>query len=290
MWLEVTGRCQLRCVHCYADSGPDGTHGPMTVADWERVIDEGARLGVSMVQFIGGEPTLHPALAALVDHALALDLEVEVFTNLVHMSPRLWETFSRPGVRLATSWYSDDPAEHAAITRRNTYAHTRKNIAEAVRRSIPLRVGIIDMLEGQRIEEAIAELRGLGVTDIGSDRLRQVGRGVRELQASPDQLCGHCADGLLAVSPSGEVWPCVFARWMSVGNVLEQSLADVLVGPRVEQARAELGDHFAQRRDSACVPHCHPDCPPSPCQPTCPPRCSPGCQPCKPNGCWPYYR
>ncbi len=25
--LEITGRCQLRCTHCYADSGPGGTDG-----------------------------------------------------------------------------------------------------------------------------------------------------------------------------------------------------------------------------------------------------------------------
>lgn len=28
LWLEITGRCQLACAHCYADSGPTGTHGP----------------------------------------------------------------------------------------------------------------------------------------------------------------------------------------------------------------------------------------------------------------------
>jgi hypothetical protein len=27
LWLELTGKCQLACVHCYADSGPDKGHG-----------------------------------------------------------------------------------------------------------------------------------------------------------------------------------------------------------------------------------------------------------------------
>jgi MoaA/NifB/PqqE/SkfB family radical SAM enzyme len=90
MWLEITGRCQLSCIHCYAGSGPDGGHGTMTAADWERVIGEAAAAGVEMVQFIGGEPTLHPDLPRLVDHALAQGLEVEVFSNLVHVAPALW--------------------------------------------------------------------------------------------------------------------------------------------------------------------------------------------------------
>lgn len=32
----------------------------MAVDDWRRVIEDGAALGVRMVQFIGGEPMLHP--------------------------------------------------------------------------------------------------------------------------------------------------------------------------------------------------------------------------------------
>lgn len=116
MWLEVTGRCQLQCAHCYADSGPYGMHEVMTAADWRRVIDQAAGIGVSMVQFIGGEPTLYPELPELVDHTLAVGVQVEVFSNLVHVTPALGDTFDRPGVRLACSYYSDDPAQHVAVT------------------------------------------------------------------------------------------------------------------------------------------------------------------------------
>jgi MoaA/NifB/PqqE/SkfB family radical SAM enzyme len=136
VWLEITGKCQLACTHCYADSGPTGTDGAMQPGDWLRVIDEVARLGGRMVQFIGGEPTLHQSLPQLVDRALARNLEVEVFSNLVRVSPQLWEVFARPGVRLATSYYSDIAGQHESITKgRGSYARTRANIAEAVRRS-----------------------------------------------------------------------------------------------------------------------------------------------------------
>lgn len=54
VWLEITGRCQLSCSHCYARSGPAGSHGRMTMNDWLRVIDQAAGLGVDWVQFIGG--------------------------------------------------------------------------------------------------------------------------------------------------------------------------------------------------------------------------------------------
>lgn len=175
LWLEITGRCQLSCSHCYADSGPIGTHGAMTTEDWRRVIDQAAALGVNMVQFIGGEPTLHPDLPVLIDHSLTAGVRVEVFSNLVHVPPSLWETFGRPGVGLACSYYSDRPRQHARITgTAGSHARTRANIVEAVRRSIPLRVGVVDVGDGQRVEQAITELRALGVSEVGYDRLRQV--------------------------------------------------------------------------------------------------------------------
>ena len=139
-------------------------------------------------------PTLHPSLPCLVDHARSREVEVEVFSNLVHVNPVLWEVFAQPGVRLATSYYSTNAAEHATITKRRTYARTKATIAEAVRRSIPVRAGVVNLRDGQRSDQAVTELRELGVSEIGSDRLRQVGRGVRTGQAGLDQLCGHCGD------------------------------------------------------------------------------------------------
>ena len=241
LWLEITGRCQLLCVHCYAESGPSGTHGVMTVDDWRRVIDEGAALGVGMVQFIGGEPTLHPDLPRLVEYALDRHVEVEVFSNLLRVTPRLWDIFSRPGVCLATSYYADDVGQHEIITqRRGSYARTTANIAEAVRRSIPLRVGLIDVMDEQRVAQARQRLADLGVVDVDLDRLRQVGRGVRDRQPDVSQLCGACARGKVAIASNGDVWPCVFARWMPMGNIRAAGLADVLTSPGASTARSEL--------------------------------------------------
>jgi hypothetical protein len=126
----------------------------MSRNDWARVIDDVAELGVGMVQFIGGEPTLHPALPDLLDRALGCGLQVEVFSNLTHISDQLWDSFSQPGVSLATSYFSDIAGEHEAITtQRGSHARTKANIAEALRRGIPLRAGVIDLGGGQRARQ-----------------------------------------------------------------------------------------------------------------------------------------
>lgn len=284
-WWEITGMCQLECVHCYASSGPGGAHGSMTVADWRRVIAETREAGAGMGQFIGGEPTLHPGLPELVRHALDVGMEVEIYTNLVHVTPEMWETFRLPGVRLATSYFSDQPEEHRAITKRPSLKATTKNIARARELGIPLRVGVIGVREGQRSRQAVALLERLGVRDVDYDDLRQVGRGVRESGPGIDQLCGHCGDRQVAVSPVGEVWPCVFSRWLPVGNVGEASIAEILTGRRFGEIAGRLREAFDVRAK----------CAPDECTPKCGPSCGPACQPqyktpCRPRqGCSPSY-
>jgi MoaA/NifB/PqqE/SkfB family radical SAM enzyme len=279
LWLELTGRCQLLCDHCYADSGPHRDHGAMKVADWLRVIDQAAQLGVPMVQLIGGEPTLHPELPTLTQAALDRGMGVEIYSNLVRVTPGLWHTFEQPGVQLATSYYSSLPEAHNAVTRRASHAKTLGNIREAIGRNIPLRVSVIELGPSQRVETAQAELRAIGVTQIGVDRLRHVGRGIekgrKQFGPSQDQLCGACAEGKLAVSPNGDVWPCVFSRWLTIGNVRQCSLADL--DQQAEGIRHELRASFTARSKSPCLP-------PNPCEPViCPPTCAPACAPSRPR-------
>lgn len=294
LWLEITGKCQLECGHCYAESSPAGLHSRLGATEWFAVIEEAWRLGVRMVQFIGGEPTLHPDLPRLIEHALEVGLQVEVFSNLVRVTPRLWELFGRDGVRLATSYYSISAAEHAAITGRDTFRQTRANIAKAVRRQIPIRVGLVQVEDEQQVDAARLELVSLGVTDIGFDRLREVGRGVRGGEQSVGQLCGNCADGVAAISPDGAVWPCVFSRWLPVGNVRTEGLAAIMAGASWKQTRAQLREEFAGRQAPPGSEPVAMPCVPNMCNPDCGPSCSPACRPannCRPVGaCVPSYR
>jgi MoaA/NifB/PqqE/SkfB family radical SAM enzyme len=171
---------------------------------------------------------------------------------------------AQPGVRLATSYYTPTAAGHDAVTRRlGSHDRTLSGIREARRRGIQVRVGVIQVHEGQDTAGAAAKMRTLGAEAVRVDRMRAVGRGARGGAPGVDQLCGRCADGRLAVSPDGDVWPCVFSRWLVIGNVLDRSLSDVDAAAVI--VRSELGAAFSSRSpiygsgDSGCTP--------SPCTP-----------------------
>ncbi|MFB4193207.1 radical SAM protein [Streptomyces carpaticus] len=273
-WLEITGSCNLRCRHCYANSSPQGSHGTMTDADWLRVLGELAGLGVRDVQFIGGEPTLHPGLPGYIDRALDQGMAVEVFSNMTHIGPRLWEVLRRDGVRLAFSYYSDDPAAHDAVTGAGgAHARTRANIRRARELGVPLRGNVVELPAPAHAEGGRRDLLELGIREVGTDRVRPYGRGAAEAgrasgaggagrAAECGGLCGRCGHGRLAVLPDGRVTPCVFARWLTLGNVRERSLPEICAGAATRRARDELAAHFPPPADNT-TPVCLPDCGPA---------------------------
>jgi MoaA/NifB/PqqE/SkfB family radical SAM enzyme len=259
--LEITGRGQLQCTHCCTSSGPSAPAGAMTRDDWLAVITDVADLGIPAVQFIGGEPTLTRHLPLYIDHALDAGLRVEVYSNLAHVRPGLWQVFEKPGVCLATSYYSDQAAQHEEITRGpGSHRRTYDNIVEAMRRRIPLRVGIVDVLDGQRVDEAQEQLRALGVTRIMVDRVRKVGRAAEPGARVPStsELCGNCFRRRVSVGPDGQVSGCILSRFLVAGNVREQPLRHILGTSRWQQ----LTDAVPLPR-MACPPDDSGDCDPA---------------------------
>ncbi len=284
-WLEITPSCSLQCIHCYAASMPGLGHGRLQVADWIHVIQSLHALGTRFIQFIGGEPTIHPHFCTLIECAAAAGLRIEVYTNLIGVTHHMWDMFSRYEVRIATSFYSDVPAIHDAITQvPGSQSKTLNNIKKAVMLGLSLRVGIIHMRSNQNISDTRKLLVSLGVKEksIGVDRIRGVGRGtslVREDAISA--LCGKCIKSRCAITAQGEVYPCIFSRSFSIGNVLQQDITEIVTGMKMQTTLSLLTHAFEQRPGDDCNPDKK-----GPCGPDCKPECDPQTwPPCKPDCC-----
>jgi MoaA/NifB/PqqE/SkfB family radical SAM enzyme len=259
--LEITQFCQLKCTHCYSKSGPHGGEGTMTPDDWEQVMDQAHALGVDTVQFIGGEPTLHPDIIRLARYGLGIGLNVDIYSNLVHVTPAMWDLFTTPGVSVGFSWYSADPGKHAEITgSRASHGRTKASIREAVMLGVTLRAGLVEITEGQDIDAAMAELRALGVTDMSADRSRGVGRAARGAAPEISELCGRCGKGRAAIGMDGQVTPCVLGRFLVAGNVKNTPLAEIFAGQAWHEILAAVP---AVDACVTCTPADSNDCDPS---------------------------
>lgn len=76
-------RCNQRCDFCWQHRDwPEAT-----VEHYTRWIDEFARAGVREIHFTGGEPTIHPALPSLIEHATrAHGMDAWLQTNAVRLA------------------------------------------------------------------------------------------------------------------------------------------------------------------------------------------------------------
>jgi radical SAM protein with 4Fe4S-binding SPASM domain len=78
---NLTRRCNLRCLHCYADSEPKAYEGELTLSECGAVIDDLAEYGIPVLLMSGGEPLTHPHFHDIARRARQRGLRLVLSTN-----------------------------------------------------------------------------------------------------------------------------------------------------------------------------------------------------------------
>lgn len=242
LFLELTGRCNERCVHCYASSSPD-VDTALTATEVEQVITSASELGFEHLQLTGGDPLISEHLPMAVRLASGLNFRtIEVYTNGLALREPLVELFSEHSVRMAFSVYSHLPTVHDRVTQTpGSHERTCRAIRLALSSGIQLRVAGVEGCDRDQDETALRDfLVALGVPParIRAARQRPVGRGkwaedVSLLGPSDGSHSGESrtSRGKLSVSYSGDVVPCIFDRRTALGNIRKGSLKQILEQP-----------------------------------------------------------
>ncbi len=76
---ELTHRCPLQCAYCANPLEMVAPREELSTAQWLRVIDQAAAIGILQLHLTGGEPMARPDLAQIVAHAAGRGL----YTNLI---------------------------------------------------------------------------------------------------------------------------------------------------------------------------------------------------------------
>ena len=265
LFMEVTGQCNERCVHCYADASPEVNTSLPLDACQQALVDAKA-LGFVRVQFTGGDPLLYKELPQLVEQAASLGLRPEVYTNGLSLGPSLLGKLAPHCPGFAFSFYSANAEVHDQITRvPGSQERTLDAIVRVQKAGLALRVGVILMEENADDYEATESLlRGLGVEQVAWSGTSHVGRGgFFRPERAPQEGPGVHQDaprpsaaskgasgapslptGNLCLSSSGEVYPCIFNRATRLGSIHESSLQEIALNPSV---RANLARSAQER-------------------------------------------
>jgi len=78
---NVTRRCNLRCVHCYAHATDQADQGELTTVQGKSLLDDLAAFGVPVVLFSGGEPLVRKDLPELASYAVGKGMRAVISTN-----------------------------------------------------------------------------------------------------------------------------------------------------------------------------------------------------------------
>jgi radical SAM protein with 4Fe4S-binding SPASM domain len=258
--LDLTYRCNERCVHCYLDHED---HGEMTTAEIKNVLDQMAEAGVFVLTLSGGEIMMRRDFFEILEYARKLTFCIKLKTNAVMIREREAARIRELGVEsIQVSIYSHRPEIHDGIT---LIPGSLKRSLEAIRflQLQGLRVMIANVLMLPTMQDypgvqALARELGVDVTidptitpmmdgrrevlslGIGQAELRRVFAdeslvgnvdefcaipprpGERELESAPCSA-GHST---CYVSPYGDVFPCVQFP-LPTGNVRQQRFIDI---------------------------------------------------------------
>ncbi|MBW1917279.1 MAG: 12,18-didecarboxysiroheme deacetylase [Deltaproteobacteria bacterium] len=78
---NVTRRCNLKCIHCYAQAGAAAASDELTRAEGLALLEDLQAFGVPVVLFSGGEPLMRPDLLTLVARTVELGMRAVISTN-----------------------------------------------------------------------------------------------------------------------------------------------------------------------------------------------------------------
>ena len=78
---NITRRCNLRCVHCYAHATEEAGANELTTAQGKALLDDLAAYGAPVVLFSGGEPLVRKDLPELAAYAVSKGMRAVISTN-----------------------------------------------------------------------------------------------------------------------------------------------------------------------------------------------------------------
>lgn len=115
--LELTYKCNLKCVHCYNDKDDFST--AISFEDAKRIIDEAYDMGVYQITLTGGEATLNNDFLKIAKYVRSKKISLNIFTNaqLLFDDKDLFnEIINLYPHSICVSLYSMDADVHDSIT------------------------------------------------------------------------------------------------------------------------------------------------------------------------------
>ena len=269
---ELTYACNLSCIHCYA-SAPQ-REDELSLPEIERILDELMQAGCLFLVFTGGELFCRLDALQIIAAARHRNFAIRLLTNGTLITRAMAEKLAGLNLlRVDISLYAAHPEIHDRIT---GVKGSQTASLSAVRRcrkfGIPVAVKAILLKQNVQEFDALKNLaRDEGAefvfdymlmrADDGSSPMDRYGLPEEEIRnfvvqhaAAPkqggelggpeltDPVCG-AGSSVLAISPSGDVFPCLGYREI-VGNLRKAPLSAIWKAPLLDRLHHARYDDY----------------------------------------------
>lgn len=208
--IHPTLTCNLRCAHCYSNSGP-GERSVLDVQTLCAVLSDAASLGYETVAISGGEPLLYPALVQVLAHAKTCGLRTTLTTNGTLLTEKRLAPLHGLLDLMAIS-LDGPPAVHNAVRQSATaFARLEAGLVHVRRVGIPF--GFIHTVTRQ------------SWTDLLWTAEFAVQQGARLLQLHPLELTGRAATHLRGEEPDDDLLTRVYLLSLALRHKYRAAMA-----------------------------------------------------------------
>jgi pyrroloquinoline quinone biosynthesis protein E len=288
---ELTHRCPLACPYCSNPRELVRGHDELSTAEWERVIDEAAKLGVMQMHLTGGEPLARADLEAIARHGREKGLFVNLVTSGVPLERARLERLAPLVDHVQLSVQDADPASSDRVAGLASFGAKMRVAAWVKELGLPFTLNVVlhranldrvgevvamaerlgaDRLElanVQLVSWALANEAALLPTRAQIDAARVVAAAARERLAGrtevvfvlPDWHADRpraCMDGwgrrFVVVAPDGAVLPCHAARSLPMSFATVRDAPLARIWHDGEAMRAFRGEEWMPEPCRSC--------------------------------------
>ena len=258
-WIEITQKCNLRCVHCYEGNKHVSSDFTISLKDWKNVIDQLVKLGINRLIIIGGEPTCHSNIIEIIEYSSQYSIDITLFTNATCFNDKLFECIISSGISVKVSIYGHCAEIHDKITGvPGSFIKLYETLERLIKNDIKVSCAIIIMKENQNyLDDIIKYIKDIGLKYSGYDVIREVYGGTQNIHMPTNKQVienkyftkpnfkitkkkfydnmkkNSCWYGKITIMENGNVIPCEFEREYIYGNVLNNTIYDIIHSDKV---------------------------------------------------------
>jgi len=280
--LEVTYRCNLKCIHCYVVNRGENE---LTFEEYSHLLDDLNTLGTLILTVTGGEPLVRRDIRDLLEMMSEKEFAIRLFTAGYYIDEDFAHFLSQLNIlEVELSIYGSRSELHDSITGvRGSFDHLVRAVKFLRKHNIKVNLKFIAMKPNYRDVVSVKELvhsldanfyYDVVITpkdDLSIDplklrldlyQLREFYSLVKDRpyifpQRDVNEYICNAGLSTMAISPYGDVYPCVQLRLLA-GNIREKSIVEIW--KKSEVFKSLRGKRIKDYRCGSCplLPYCSP--------------------------------